>query len=127
MKNYEPRQLQCFALDEKGESKLIANIVNSFIEQSNEILANNEVNKKRIEKGELPANYLIFRDGGEEPKKMPKFQSTYGLILSMYGQLPAENTIAKLIGAKFAFSKSLDLQLDKEFLMNAEKILVQDE
>ena len=44
----------------------------------------------------------------------------------MYGQLPAENAIAKLIGAKFTFSKSLDLQLDKDFMINAEKILVQD-
>ncbi len=127
VKNYEPKPLRCFSLDEKEESKLTANMVNDFIEQSSEILANNEVNKKRIEKGELAANYLIFRDGGEEPKQMPKFQEKFGLTLSMYGQLPAENAIAKLIGAKFTFSKSLDLQLDKEFLINAEKILVADE
>lgn len=127
VKNYEPKPLKCFSLDEKEESKLTANIVNDFIEQSKAILANNEVNRKRIEKGELPANYLIFRDGGEKPKQMPKFQEKFGLTLSMYGQLPAENAIAKLIGAKFTFSKSLDLQLDKEFLINAEKILVADE
>lgn len=127
VKNYEPKPLQCLALDEKEESKLTADVVNSFIEQSSEILSKNIVNIKRIEKGELPANYLIFRDGGEKPKAMPQFQEKFGLTLSMYGQLPAENAIAKLIGAKFTFSKSLDLQLDKEFLMNAEKMLVQDE
>ena len=127
VKNYEPKPLKCFAMDEKEESKLTANMVNDFIEQSNEILAKNEVNRKRIEKGELPANYLIFRDSGEEPKQMTKFQEKFGLTLSMYGQLPAENAIAKLIGAKFTFSKSLDLQLDKEFLINSEKILVADE
>ena len=127
IKNYEPQPLKCFSLDEKEESKLTANIVNDFIEQSNEILTKNKVNKKRIEKGKLPANYLIFRDGGEEPKQMPKFKEKFGLALSMYGQLPAENAIAKLIGANFTFSKSLDLQLDKEFLVNAEKNLVADE
>ena len=74
----------------------------------------------------MPANYLIFRDGGMPPKKMPQFQDKFGLTLSMYGQLPAENAIAKLIGAKFTFSKSLDLQLDKDFMINAEKIFVQD-
>ena len=113
-------------LDEKEASKLTADIVNSFTKQSNEILTKNIVNTKRIEKGELPANYLIFRDGGEEPKVMPQFQEKFGLTLSMYGQLPAENAIAKLIGAKFTFSKSLDLQLNKEFLINAEKILIKD-
>lgn len=127
VKNYEPKPLKCLALDGKKESILTANVVNYFIEQSNKILANHEVNRKRIEKGELPANYLIFRDGGEEPKQMPQFQNKFGLTLSMYGQLPAENAIAKLIGARFTFSKSLDLQLDKEFLINAEKILVADE
>ncbi len=127
VKNYEQRPLKCNSLDEKEESKLTADIVNDFIKQSNEILANNQVNIKRIEKGELPANYLIFRDGGEEPKKMPKFYEKFGITLSMYGQLPAENAIAKLIGANFTFSKSLDLQLDKEFLINAEKVFISDE
>ncbi len=100
--------------------------MNDFIQQSHKILTKNEVNKRRIEKNELPANFLIFRDGGEEPKQMPQFEEKFGLTLSMYGQLPAENTIAKLIGAKFTFSKSLDLQLDKDFLENSEEILIQD-
>lgn len=127
IKNYEPKPLKCLPLDEKESSKLTANIVNTFIKQSKEILSKSIVNTKRIEKGELPANHLIFRDGGEKTKTMPQFQDKFGLKLSMYGQLPAENAIAKLIGAKFTFSKSLDLQLDKEFLMNAEKILIKDE
>ena len=127
VKDYEPKPLKCLAIDEKKETKLTADIVNEFVEQSNRILSENKVNIKRIEKGELPANYLIVRDGGEKPKEMPQFQDKFGLTLSMYGQLPAENAIAKLIGAKFTFSKSLDLQLDKEFLINAEKILVKDE
>lgn len=58
---------------------------------------------------------------------MPKFYEKFGITLSMYGQLPAENAIAKLIGANFTFSKSLDLQLDKEFLINAEKVFISDE
>ena len=72
------------------------------------------------------ANYIILRDGGEKPKKMPSFYEKFNLSLSMYGQLPAENAIANLIGEKFYYSKSLDLQLDKEFLMGIEKKLVQD-
>ena len=44
IKNYEQRPLKCNSLDEKEESKLTADIVNDFIKQSNEILANNQVN-----------------------------------------------------------------------------------
>src|SRR5699024_9241226 len=50
----------------------------------------------------------------------------FGLTLSMYGQLPAEKAIASLIEGRFNFSKSLDLQLDKEFLVSAEKKLIND-
>lgn len=127
VKDYESRPLKCISLDEKMESRLTADIVNYFVEESNKILSEDKINIKRIEKGELPANYLIFRDGGEKPKKMPQFKDKFKLTLSMYGQLPAENSIAKLIGAKFTYSKSLDLQLDKDFLINSEKMLVQDD
>lgn len=127
VKDYEPKPLKCFSLDQNEDSILTAKIVNYFVEESNKILLKDKVNTLRKEKGQLPANYLIFRDGGEKPKKMPEFKEKFGLTISMYGQLPAENTIAKLIGGKFTFSKSLDLQLDKDFLINSEKLLVQDE
>ena len=124
--NYEPRPLKCLALDESEESKLTAEIVNDFEKQSNKLLSANSVNIERVSRGELPANYLMFRDAGQSPKKMPAFEEKFGLTLSMYGQLPAENAIAKLISSKFTFSKSLDLQLDKEFLISSEKTLVQE-
>lgn len=127
VKGYEQKPLKCIPLDETKESNITAEIVNDFVEQSNIILTQNIVNINRIKRNEKPANYLIFRDGGAEPKEMPQFETKFGYTLSMYGQLPAENAIAKLIGAKFVFSKSLDLQLDKEFLTNAEKVLVKDE
>lgn len=126
IKEYEPKPLICEPLDDTEEAKLTANIVNEFVLQSSKILSNHHVNKKRIQNGKLPSNYLIFRDGGEKPKEMPKFLDKFGLTLSMYGQLPAENTIAKLIGGNFYFSKSLDLQLDKEFLKDAAEKLIND-
>lgn len=126
VKNYDAKPQRCNPLDEKAESKLTACIVNDFVEQSNKILNASSVNKKRIEKRELPANYLIFRDGGEKPKQMPQFKEKFGASLSMYGQLPAENAIAKLIGAKFTFSKSMDLQFDSNYLIKAEKQLIED-
>ena len=126
IKNYEPKPLKCKPLDNTEESELTANIVNEFVLQSSKILSRHKINKERMEKGKLPANYLIFRDGGTKPKEMPKFYDKFGLTLSMYGQLPAEKAIASLIEGRFNFSKSLDLQLDKEFLVSAEKKLIND-
>lgn len=94
--------------------------------QTSKILSNHYINKKRIKNGQLPANYLISRDGGINPKKMPNFCEKFGQTLSIYGQLPAEKAIAKLIGARFNYSKSLDLQLDKEILINVEKKIIND-
>lgn len=124
--NYEPKPLMCKPLDDTKEAKVTADIVNEFVSQANKILSTHKVNKKREKDGKLPANCIICRDSGVAPKEMPNFFNKFGLTLSMYGQLPAENAIANLIGAKFNFSKSLDLQLDKEFLVNVEKKLIND-
>ena len=126
VKNYEPRPVKCEPLDDTEESRLTAKIVNEFVLQSNKILSRHKINEERIKEGKLPANYLIFRDGGDKPREMPQFFNKFRLTLSMYGQLPAEKAIATLIGGEFNFSKALDLQLDKEFLKNAEKKLVND-
>ena len=123
---YEKKPLICYPLDEEESSKLTANIINEFEKQTHRILTNAKVNKDRIIKGKMPANYILVRDGGTKPKEMPKFKEKFGFSLSMYGQLPAEKAIANLIGANFTFSKSLDLQLNKEFLKNSAKKLIED-
>ena len=127
IKNYDPSPQQCVPLDNSKESKLTADIVNSFVMQSNNILSKNPINIARMEQDEMPANLLLFRDGGQKPKEMPEFSKKFGKSLSMYGQLPAENAIATLIGAKFTFSKSLDLQLDKDYLIYSAIKLIEDD
>ncbi len=124
--NYEEKPQKCYSLDDKQVSKFTADLVNEFEKQTSEILAKSEVNRDRMNRGEMPANYILIRDGGSQPKQMPKFKEKFDLTLSMYGQLPAEKAIADLIDAKFTFSKSLDLQLDKDFLENSANKLLED-
>lgn len=123
---HEQKPLVCYPLDGEESSQLTADIINEFERQTNKILTDSKVNRDRIAKGKMPANYILVRDGGTKPKEMPKFKERFGLTLSMYGQLPAEKAIADLIGADFTFSKSLDLQLEKEFLKNSAKKLIKD-
>lgn len=73
IKNYDPSPQQCVPLDNSKESKLTADIVNSFVMQSNNILSKNPINIARMEQDEMPANLLLFRDGGQKPKEMPEF------------------------------------------------------
>ncbi|MCI8760463.1 MAG: 2,3-bisphosphoglycerate-independent phosphoglycerate mutase [Clostridia bacterium] len=125
--NYEPKPQRCYPLDETEEARFTANLVNEFEKQTSKILEKSTINEKREQEGKMLANYILIRDGGEKPKKMPKFQEKFNLTLSIYGQLPAEKAIANLIGAKFTLSKALDLQLDKKFLEDCSRKLIQDE
>lgn len=124
--NYNPVPEKSFALDNTQSAKITAELINVFQDRANSILRNHEINKKRIENGKLPANYLLIRDGGGIPKEFPQFKDKFGLTLSMYGQLPAECAIARLIGGTFNYSKGLDLQIDKKFLEDAEQKIVSD-
>lgn len=126
VKNYTPVPKKSKPLDDTLASKVTAELVNLFQERACNILKNHKTNKIRIKKGKLPANYLLIRDGGNTPTKFPHFYDKFGLTLSMYGQLPAECAIANLIGAKFNYSKGLDLQIDKTFLNSVEKKLISD-
>ena len=124
--NYTPIPERCEPLDNTNSAKITSELVNAFQDRAHNILKEHIVNKKRVLSGKLPSNYLLIRDGGGHPKEIPNFREKYNLTLSMYGQLPSECAIAELIGAKFNYSKGLDLQIDKEFLENAEKKLVMD-
>ena len=113
----------CVALDDTLASDQTAKIINEFEIQVHNILVNHPVNKLRVSQGKLPANYLLLRDGGNPPKNMPAFRKLYNKSLVMFGQLPAEKAIADLIGEKFIYSKSLDLQLDEKFLTDMSKCI----
>lgn len=114
--NFVMRPHECRPLDNTYMSKITAHYVNEFVMQAAKILSKSDVNCKRREKGYLPANYVLVRDGGIKPRKLPEFYGKYNWSLVLYGQLPAEKAIADLIGATFYYTKSLELQLDENYL-----------
>ena len=114
--SFEQKPLACKALDDTVAAKNTAKIINEISQYANETLANSIINYKREKVGKLPANYLIFRDGGSNPKDMPLFYEKFNWSLAIYGQLPSEKAIADLIGARFHYTKALELQLDDTYL-----------
>ena len=85
-------------LDDDEITNLSANLVNSFVEQSNKILRNQGLNIERLKKGLLPANAIITRDAGIELPKLKPLGQKWLAILGM----PLEIGIAKLLGMQVA-------------------------
>ncbi|RMD66699.1 phosphonopyruvate decarboxylase, partial [Candidatus Pacearchaeota archaeon] len=81
-------------LDDDENSKLSAEIVNSFVRQSYEVLSKHPVNIKRAKKGLFAANVILCRDAGNTPPKLKKLRGKW-LALAY---LPLEIGIARAAG-----------------------------
>ncbi len=92
---------ECKALDDSEAAKATERLVNLYIEQSAKVLDRSEVNARRRAKGSLPANLLLFRDGGGKFLPMQPFADKYNWSLSLFGQIPAEHGLCKLIGGNW--------------------------
>jgi len=103
--HHDNQPLSCEALDDAPATHESARLVNWFVERSSIVLAADPVNQKRVADGRLPANFLLFRDGGEEPRSMPSFTSRFGRTVSFYGQIPAEKGLMELIGGRFVSAR----------------------
>ena len=90
---YETKMPECKPLDSKKLTKDTAEIINEFVKQSNKILTNHPINRKRIKNNLLPANFITLRDAGIELPKFPK-KSNWAAVVGM----PLEKGIAKLSG-----------------------------
>lgn len=123
--DFEMKPQRCLPLDNSYSSLLTSEYVNKFVDQSRKILNSSKINKERIKQGMLAANCILVRDGGVSIKKLPAFNKRFNWTLGMYGQLPSEKAIADLIGAKFKYTKALELQLDEKYLCKVAKELIE--
>lgn len=65
-------------LDSSKEAVYTAQVLNEFLRKSRQILSNHPQNKRRIERGLVPANYVLTRGASSLPK-LPSFKKKYGL------------------------------------------------
>lgn len=75
-------------------------LVNEFILKSCEVLDQSKINKKRIEKGRLPANLIILRDAGDHIPNFPTIKSKFKKNFGCFVEMPTEEGIALLTGMK---------------------------
>jgi 2,3-bisphosphoglycerate-independent phosphoglycerate mutase len=84
-------------LDKSPASSYTAHILNDFIAQAQKVLSDHPVNKKRIEAGKLPANYLLVRGAGVRPLVQP-LPMKYGVTATCIAATALIRGVAKCFG-----------------------------
>ena len=119
VQGYVPSPLRSVPRDGSEEAGRAAYIVNAFVDRSAAVLASHPVNEKRRRKGDLEANILLIRDGGDAPRPLPDFSRRFGATISLFGQIPAERGLAQLIGGGFSYSFRRRDEAEDDYLRRA--------
>ena len=80
-------------LDKSKEAKFTADVLNKYLEKTNQILEKHGLNKKR----KLPANYLLVRGAGMM-EKIPSFKKRYNLKAACIAGGALYKGVAKILG-----------------------------
>ena len=113
--DFRPEPAPCVPLEDGEAAALTARVVNAFVAESSGVLERSDVNAARVEAGRLPANVILFRDGGHELPELGDFSGLTGRTLALYGQVPAERGLCRLIGGRFVETRPHDGQSDEAF------------
>lgn len=116
----------CLPTADDLAAKTTARLIDEFVAASAAVLEHHPVNEDRRARGRRPANLILVRDGGDTLPVLPGFGYQHGLRLSMYGQVPAERGLSKLINARFTISKNRRGQSDLDFYAELLPTLVAD-
>lgn len=120
------RPSPCVPLDDSDAAANTARLVEEFSRESSRVLEASAVNSERRGEEKLPANVILFRDGGDELPELEGFEDRTGLTMSLYGQVPAEHGLCKLIGGRFIESKPSPDQGEDTFYRELARTLPED-
>jgi 2,3-bisphosphoglycerate-independent phosphoglycerate mutase len=116
----------CRPLDETPAAATTARLVDQFVARSAAVMERSPVNQRRRATARRPANLLLVRDAGDTLPRLTSFTERTGLSLSMYGQVPAERGLARLIGAPFIRSRPARGQSEADYYRELVPCLVAD-
>lgn len=117
------------ALDGSLEAKKTAESLNLFLEKSYEILQGHPVNKKRIEEGKLPANFIITRGAGKNIELEPpgyKAGFTGSCIAGERTVLGVANLAGYQTITDISMTGNMDTNIELKAAKALEKIKVND-
>jgi 2,3-bisphosphoglycerate-independent phosphoglycerate mutase len=89
---------RCKALNRTKSSIQTSKLLNAFATRVQDVLKKHPINLKRIERGDLPANFLLMRDAGTRIPKVKKLQDKFHIRSIALADMPVELGIAKIVG-----------------------------
>jgi 2,3-bisphosphoglycerate-independent phosphoglycerate mutase len=81
--------------DDEG-ARRAASVTNEWLRDAYEVLDASEVNARRRDRGLLPANFILTRDGGDHLPDLQPFEDKFGMRMGCFVELPVEVGIARL-------------------------------
>jgi 2,3-bisphosphoglycerate-independent phosphoglycerate mutase len=89
---------KCVPLNKSKAAGDTAHLLNQFATQVYEVLKDNQINVKRKQRGDLPANFLLMRDAGTKTPNVKTLKQKFGFKSVMVADMPVELGIAKVVG-----------------------------
>lgn len=105
--NLKTKVEKVIALDKNPKSIFTAKVLNEFLEKSHKILKNHVLNKRRKEKGLLPANYVLVR-GASSLYNIPSFKNKYNFNAACIAGKFLYQQIGKFLGMDLIRVKGTD-------------------
>ena len=91
---------KCLPLEETENSKLTADLVNEFTEQSLQIMKNSEINKKRAQENKKQLSCILLRDAGNKYPDVIPINEKYSMNFSCIVDMPVELGISEVLKMK---------------------------
>jgi len=91
---------KCFPLEESESSKITANLVNEFTEQSLQIMKKSPINQKRGEVNKKKLSCILLRDAGNKYPDVTPINEKYSMKFSCIVDMPVELGISDVLKMK---------------------------
>lgn len=114
LETFEPVVGHCEPLTDTDDAHRSAELTNVFVEGSAKILDASEVNAERRRRGQLPANLILTRDGGDHLPVLESIRDRFGPDWGCFVEMPVERGIAKMLGMHPVPAPRLDIDVPME-------------
>jgi len=88
---------KCLPLDKAENSKITADLVNEFTEQSLKIMKESEINKKRTDQNKKELSCILLRDAGNKYPNVIPINEKYSMKFSCIVDMPVELGISDVL------------------------------
>ena len=92
-------RLRARPVNRSRAAKRTAELINEYVAEVHKILNSASINKNRVKRGLLPANYILLRGAGEYTK-IPSMKERFGMRCACVAGAPLYKGVARYVGMK---------------------------